>query len=610
MIKRTLLAAAILMMVFSRFAVAQSEAEIRESGRYIWGVGAGATYPEAMRTAQEMLVNSISVIVVSEFSEIVTETNNELNSYVEAVVQTYSTGVITDTRHRLLKEEPGNVEVLVFITRDDMQKKFDERREMAVDFTRLAEKAERENRIGDALRRYYWASVLMRTYPFYRDVRYTFADGGEVSLLSGLNDKIAQIFTFLKPEIRSVTSSPDGSRNTIGLVFNHRGQPVQNLDFIYHTGDYYSTVQTIRDGRGLAMLPADLTQLHIVVEYQYLIQAHREPEVKAMLDNTSLPTFPEATYRLPVNAKPEVVLVDHTPPIEPDNLHSTKKVTGFSGASNQGHYRTVIGSIADGIRQNNHQSVQGYFTHEAFENYLKLIKSGNVTLLQLTDTLRIISVNDEVMVRSLPMLFAYENNRRQFVEDVVFIFNNDGLVSNISFALGHKAISDIVNRNEEWGATQEKYYLIRFMEDYKTAYALKRLNFIESIFAEEALIIVGHVLNVVKDVENPFSSHEIVKYNTYTKQQYIRNLESNFRRNEFINIQFEDNLVKRTQQPDQKVYGIQISQQYYSSTYADKGYLFLMIDLNDTLNPKIYVRTWQPEKNPDGSIYGLEDFYF
>jgi hypothetical protein len=35
-----------------------------------------------------------------------------------------------------------------------------------------------------------------------------------------------------------------------------------------------------------------------------------------------------------------------------------------------------------------------------------------------------------------------------------------------------------------------------------------------------------------------------------------------------------------------------------------------MIDLNDTLNPKIYVRTWQPQKNPDGSIYGLADFHF
>lgn len=35
-----------------------------------------------------------------------------------------------------------------------------------------------------------------------------------------------------------------------------------------------------------------------------------------------------------------------------------------------------------------------------------------------------------------------------------------------------------------------------------------------------------------------------------------------------------------------------------------------MMDLNDANNPKIYVRTWQPEKNPDGSIIGITDFKF
>lgn len=82
-----------------------------------------------------------------------------------------------------------------------------------------------------------------------------------------------------------------------------------------------------------------------------------------------------------------------------------------------------------------------------------------------------------------------------------------------------------------------------------------------------------------------------------------------FRSNEYINIHFEDNIVKRTAKED-KIYGIQIAQYYTSQNYSDKGYLFLMIDLNDSLNPLIYVRTWQPRKNPDGSIIGLEDFSF
>ncbi len=604
------LTAIILLAIFIQPAFAQSVAEIRNSGNFIWGVGTGETYPLAMRNAQEMLVNSISVTVQSEFREIIKEHNNRLETYVEAVVQTYSTAVLTNPQHRLLKEERGSVEVLVFISKEEMKQKFDERRAMAIDFTQLGEKAESEHRIGDALRHYYWANVLMRTYPYYREVKYTFQDGKEVSLLSGLNDRISQVFTWIKPEVRSISKSPDGKMNTVELYFSYKGRAVQNLDFIYHTGDYYSTVQTVRDGRGLALLPTDLTQLQLIVEYQYLYQAHREPEVKAMLENTSLPTFAEATFKLPVGSPALLAPIEPKITLKPDNLQSRKSQQTAEPAPDQRNYRMAINKIAEAINSKNPDQTENLFTPEAFANYQKLIKSGQVTLLPLTDTLKYIAVRDEVMVRSLPMLFAYENNRRQFVENVVFVFNSEGLISNVSFALGDKAINDIVNHSEAWGTTEEKYALIRFMEDYKTAYALKRLDYIESIFADEALIIVGHVLNVATDVENPFSNNEIVKYNTYTKQQYIRNLESNFRRNEFINIQFEENTVKRTQKADQKVYGIQISQHYYSSTYADKGYLFLMIDLNDTLNPKIYVRTWQPVKNPDGSIYGLKDFYF
>ena len=76
-----------------------------------------------------------------------------------------------------------------------------------------------------------------------------------------------------------------------------------------------------------------------------------------------------------------------------------------------------------------------------------------------------------------------------------------------------------------------------------------------------------------------------------------------------MNIHFEENTVKKIGGED-KVYGIQIAQNYCSANYADKGYFFLMLDLNKPEQPKIYVRSWQPEKNPDGSIIGLSDFHF
>jgi len=146
---------------------------------------------------------------------------------------------------------------------------------------------------------------------------------------------------------------------------------------------------------------------------------------------------------------------------------------------------------------------------------------------------------------------------------------------------------------------KDKYSLIKFMEFYKTAYSLKRLKYIESIFSDNALIIVGTVLKesspIGNDVYKSFgnNSKQIIKYQHYTKKEYIERLENVFNSKEYINIDFDEATVKKVNGND-KIYGIQIAQHYYSSTY--------------TLKPTIYVRTWQPQKNPDGSIYGLENF--
>ena len=145
------------------------------------------------------------------------------------------------------------------------------------------------------------------------------------------------------------------------------------------------------------------------------------------------------------------------------------------------------------------------------------------------------------------------------------------------------------------------------MEYYKTAYCLKKIDFVQNVFADNALIIIGNVLKQDKPIENMYQKLDNVEYIRLTKQEYIERLKHVFYSNEFVNVNFEKSIVKKVN-GDDKIYGIQIAQNYWSSNYADKGYLFLMIDLNDPQQPRIYVRSWQPQKNPDGSIIGLEDF--
>ena len=99
----------------------------------------------------------------------------------------------------------------------------------------------------------------------------------------------------------------------------------------------------------------------------------------------------------------------------------------------------------------------------------------------------------------------------------------------------------------------------------------------------------------------------VVKYTRQTKQEYMKKLQYIFKSNEFINIRFADNQIRKSGVGGE-VYGIQIKQDYFSSSYGDTGYLFLMVDLNNPEEPLIHVRTWQPEKDPDFGLIDLSYF--
>ena len=177
--------------------------------------------------------------------------------------------------------------------------------------------------------------------------------------------------------------------------------------------------------------------------------------------------------------------------------------------------------------------------------------------------------------------------------------------------LGNTAADDILNKGE-WNE-KTRLALMNFLENYKTAYGLKRLDYISSLFDDNAVIIVGKELNTMVMTKNnemgvaTIKNNKIIQKNRYTKNQYLKNLAHCFNSNEYINIRFSDNDLRKLQGGGE-LYAIQIAQDYYSSSYGDKGYLFLMVDINDPANPVIKVRTCQPDKDPNFGLYGPGDF--
>ncbi|MFW5725395.1 MAG: LPP20 family lipoprotein [Bacteroidota bacterium] len=600
----------------------QSIDHIRNSGLYYYGIGEGANLFIARNQARASLSEQISVHIKSDFQVITQEENDDINIFTTGVVSSYTTAVIGRQEERVLSEEPGRVEVLVYITRESMEEIFRQREQLIRDFIVQAGRATKERRISDALRYYYWALVLTRSHPDNSKLRHVFDGTSDEPLMMGLYDRIDRIFSFIRVDVKDITEADNPYRKYIHLGLTYRDQPIQDLDYTYWLGDGYSPMVTARDGMGIATLEGEFARLasnlRMQIEFRYANKAHLEPDVKTMMESVVIPDFPRSEIRIELQKEADVA---DTTLISENTLATAAVATsGFevieTGAEAYKFYQQAIAHVINAIQQGTHQQVKEMFTTDAYTMYEKLLVNGYVSVLDpQIDTLRIMRMENETIVRSVPMLFAYHNNRNRFIENVVFDFDQNNKICNISFALGNIAVNDILSKPEAFGTENDKYFLIRFMENYKTAFALKRIDYLEAIFDENALIIVGNIVQrSVEPLENMANmygslSTQEVEYIRLSKSEYMDRLRHNFSRNEFINIHFEDNEVRKTQRDD-KIYGIQIAQHYHSSTYADKGYLFLMIDLNDTLNPKVYVRTWQPEKNPDGSIYGLEDFRF
>lgn len=586
----------VLTSLFFNICNAQTVEEIvSDRATYIWGKGKGATLKKADNDALSMLINQISTTVESKFDWIRIENEDELKEKVNSVVNTYSNATLHNTERIVISNEP-DAEIFRYIKRADVEKVFEQRKDKILDFISSARKAETENRIADALRYYYWSLILLKSHPDCNDIEFTTKAGKQKILISWIPAKMNEIFSKISFKVSDITTQEE--YKTILIHIYYHNKPAVNFDYSYWDGRDWSNVFSAKNGEGLleffGVNAENKTSVDIKAEYMFDSQTHYDNELKQVMDNIEAISFPGSYYTIRLS--------------EPGQQLPTPKLhvkTDLVEVENTKDYTGVITPIVEAIKQKDFESVKHYFTKDGYDMFTKLINYGNAKVIGYFPELKVYALHDAYMCRHVRMSFHFENNIRKFVEDVIFHFNKDHKIESISFGLSHTAVKSIMENNT-WRQT-DRLILINFLEHFKTAYALERLDYIESIFADDALIITGYVVTVKQGLENRYKDNQIVKYNRYSKREYIQHLNNCFRSKEFINIKFEESDIRKGGKGG-NVYGVQIKQNYYSSNYGDKGYLFLMVDLNDPDQPVIHVRTWQPHKALDGSIYDLSDF--
>lgn len=582
----------------------QSLEEIKsDTQTYLWGEGTGTTINRADQEALSMLISQISVFVESQTEGSATEVQQgdifNFKESFKASVSTYSNATLDNAEQIVLSDEP-NARVFRYIKRAEIDRIFAQRENKIKEFTRYGEEACKEFKVADALRYYYWALTLIRSHPKGSSITYHNLKGEEVLLATWLHQRINDVFS----DVQIILDEQRKIDNYYQYLLNitYKGQPAVNFDYSYWTGRNYAGPVSAHQGLAAAEIMGEtgLEQLEIKAEYIFQGEAAIDNELRDVMQRIEPIPFRNNHYKIQVRKLPAV---------KPDEKHQnkTKAITAFPSIEQVEDNRIFAEATEEliaAVRNKEYESVKSLFTPEGYEIFTRLMAYGNAIIIGEPE-LCYMQSGDNVVARTIPMQFRFSNNNRQFVEEVVVHFNGEKRIDNLTFGLDQTAIDDVLGKGV-W-PVEARWVLINFLENYKTAFALKRLDYIENIFADDALIIVGRVVERAPDRENPYLNNELVRYNRYSKNQYIRNLQHAFNSNEFINIRFEDNIINKAGKGGE-VYGIQIKQDYFSSNYGDTGYLFLMVDVNEPDTPVIHVRTWQPHKNPDGSIYGLGDF--
>ena len=595
----------ILMLLLPLTSLAQTAEEraeqMKANAEYICGEGWGDTYNSADQAALADLISKISLNISNSFEikeeEFNTNSSFDSKTAITSVMNSYAQATLTNTFNLVISNTP-QTHVLRYIRKSEVNKIFDERKEKVFDYVRSAMRAEEKAKIDDAMRNYYWAFAMVRSLQYPNSVKMTI-DGVQRLLVTWIPQQIEEIMSNLSTKI----ASKDG--NEINLFIKYKGEPVTSLDYTYFDGQTWSNLYSAKDGMGIVELRpgVEINSLQLKYEYEYADQCQIDKELESVMQLFKGTSFKNASVYINNLDKKSAVSSEAKKEFEKSvKTESAANLETLSKVENEKELAGIMTRVINAIKAKDYDSVSDCFSEDGLEMYKKLLNYGQARLLG-DPQFSFYTMGKRVVCRSIPMAFSFKNNRRKFVEDVTFTFDENKKIECVAFGLGSQAKTDIFNKGVGAWSDYAKMVIATFLENYKTAFALKRLDYLESVFDDNATIITGHIIKkapkVAMEGESFINSNnKLIKYTRQTKSEYMRKLKMCFQSNQFINIRFADNDVVKMGAGGE-TYGIQIKQDYYSTNYGDHGYLFLMVDFNDPDNPSIKVRTWQPDRNPN-----------
>ena len=552
---------------------------------YITAEGFGRNVDEADRQALEGLVGRIGMSITSRFESIEVQGRDSASEMLDSRLSTYSFASLTGTGMAVLSRRP-QAHVVRWVGVGEVERLLEQRRDRVREYVGCAARAEEDLKIGDALRSYSWALALLQTLPDGQSMTIA-TDQGKRHAAVWIPEQMNRMFDGLQAGIIGL----DGG--LLRLSFTYCGKNVGSLDFMAFDGRGWSGLCSVKDGLGVVdcMSGQCPESVQIRYEYAYAGEAHVDREVGDAIQalgiapmRKSYSTATRSASRRGWNRDAEI------------------------GDRVRGKVASAMESIIASLESGDVSSLEELCTPEGYDMIKRVMDYGDMTVLERGDLRMVRTRSGDVSVRGVPVSFLFGGGMRErFQEKLVFTFGRDLLVSSVSFALESQTAKDIYGR-KAW-SEDARMRIIEFLEDFRTAYALKRLDYIRGVFDDDAVIIVGKVAMSApgRGTDGPQLRLPAVQRTRYSKEQYMVNLERCFRSNEWINVRFSRSEVQKAGSGGE-LYGVQIQQDWCSSSYGDRGYIFLALDMNDPDSTFIQIRTWQPHPDPVDGLFDLSSF--
>jgi len=574
--------------------VIQSQPEV-----YYYGISEGKQRKETDQKALQELMSKIYIVVSSELTSITSETSTgEQNNNLEKVLNTYTYGRLPDVKQLSYKTGPI-FHIFRYIKKEDYQKIFENKKIEICGFLREAKENLEMNQLGKAFRNYYRSAVaiegLQETSIIFEDKLYT----PEI-----IFDEIKNIANDIKIDL--VSNIYEYETRYIILNFSYNNKPIHDLNI-----EYYDLHDFISQKTNSNLVQVELygkeymnmEKLSLKIDLKENIYSSYNEQTKILsrlFECEELEEYREIPLK---NKKIEM--------IKPINQINPKLNIEFTNEANCPVLEEFTSNllILFSMLDNELLDNESIFTDIKIINRIKqVIEFNHTKLLKYPQKVQINKTDFGWEARQFGVSVSCEGFPTRN-ETIVIDFDDKGKIYNFGYTINpalHELFKEQGTAAGDWNYRQ---IAIKFLENYKTSYTTKNIEDVETLYSDDAIIITGKVLKrtkLVKEISTDFSDEEII-YFKRTKQEHIASQKNIFKINKFVWLQFDTFNISVA--PIDSVYGVSMKQNYFSSTYKDEGYLFLLIDFREE-QPLIHVRNWQPGEWDLSKQMKLENFRF